>query len=117
MAKASNTQTVTLQDNSELILRPLNIKLFRRFQDRWAEMIEESPDSVLEQVDALIDLAVICVSRELGDRAEDRDWLEDVFDFDTIYLILKVCADVDLKPTNAMLTALANTEQSGASSS
>lgn len=106
MAKASNTVKVTLQDGSELALRPLNIKLFRQFQDRWAEMVENSSDlSILDRIDDLIDLAVICTSRELGERAEDRDWLEDVLDFDIIYTILKECADVDLKPQNAVATA------------
>jgi hypothetical protein len=107
--KAASLTKVTLQDGTELVLRPLNIRLFREFQERWTTMLEDTnaESTVLDQVDSLIDLAVICVSRELGDRAEDRDWLEDAFDFETIYLILKDCADVDLKPTNAMNTALA----------
>jgi len=116
MAKAAALTKVTLQDDTELVLRPLNITLFRKFQERWTSMIEDAGEgaAVLDQVDALIDLAVICVSRELGpERAADRDWLEDSLDFDTIYVILKECADVDLKPTNAVLTAMG---QNGASS-
>lgn len=108
MAKAASVSTVTLQNDEQLVLRPLNIKLFRQFQERWVSMIEEAGDQdVLDQVDALIDLSVICVSRELGDRATDREWLEEVLDFDTIYMILKVCADVDLKPANLTTTAQA----------
>lgn len=105
--KAASLTKVTLQDGTELVLRPLNIRLFREFQERWTEMISDTNENstVLDQVDSLIDLAVICTSRELGEKAEDREWIEDAFDFETIYLILKECADVDLKPTNAMSTA------------
>lgn len=107
MAKASNTVKVTLQEGTELELRTLNIKLYRKFQDRWTQMVENSETE--DNLDALIDLAVICVSREItAEQAEDRDWLEEALDFDTIYLILKVCAGVDLNPANvqAALKAL-----------
>jgi hypothetical protein len=108
MAKPSSINKVTLQDGTEVELRPLNIKLFRKFQERWTEMIENSGDlDVLDRVDDLIDLAVICVSREIGENATNREWLEDVLDFDIIYTILKDCADVDLKPTNVVATATA----------
>jgi predicted transcriptional regulator len=117
MAKATNTVTITLQDDSKLTLRPLNIRLFREFQERWAEMMEENVTNVLDQVDALIDLAVICISREIGEKKDDREWLEEVLDFDTIYLVLKECADVDLNPANATATAIVAAAQSGQSSS
>ncbi len=107
MAKAASTPTVTLQDGTELQLKTLNIKLYRKFQDRWAEMIESETENPNDRVDDLIDLAVICVSREIGDKADDRDWLEEALDFDSIYLILKECAGVDLNPANAVATATA----------
>lgn len=106
MAKTSTKETVELQDGTKVELRPLNITNYRKFQDTWDSFVKSDGEERSE-IDFLVDLVTICLAKPLGEQAEDREWLEDVLDSESINYIIKVCAGVDLNPSAAMVATVA----------
>lgn len=115
-ARTSTKETLELQDGTVVELRPLNIKNYRAFQKVWDDFVSNNENATMsDQLDFLLDLTAVCLTKPLGEeKVEDREWLEDALDSETINYIIKVCAGVDLNPENAMVTAIA--AQSGLSS-
>jgi hypothetical protein len=99
------TEVIELQNGAEVTLRPLNIKGTRVFNEKFKEF--QGPDTPDEEraLEILVDLAAICLKRDLPDLVADKDALEEALDIATIYKILEVCGGLDLKGMNAQLTA------------
>ena len=107
-----DVQEIELQDGTEVTLKPLNIKGLRKFNDVFKRFKE---DNVVDDEDAsisiLMDLAIICLTKDYPDLASDKEKLEDVLDIDTVYKILEVCGGLDLKAMNAQALALLQNQQ------
>lgn len=97
---------IKLQDDTEIVLRPLPIGLLKRFMAAWEKLgnVEEDTDTF----DVFLTCAGIAISRELkvkfekpleseAELADDyREYLEDTLDTPTIYKIIEVCAGINL---------------------
>jgi hypothetical protein len=123
---------ITLQDDTELTLRPLPIGPLRRFMDAWKKFGEvEDEDGGM---DVFINCAGIALERDfkkLGkfdslkatekERAEGeflsaeyKEYLEDTLDLDTIYKVLDVCGGLKLnQDPKAMTEAQEMLDQAG----
>lgn len=101
-----DTETIQLQDGTDVTLVPLAIGRLRKFMKAWQEF------GNLEQEDGAFDIYVNCcgiaLEKDFKDKFEKtsdvdkvltdeyREYLEDVLDMDTIYKILDVCGGLKL---------------------
>lgn len=124
MATSAFTATeIALQDDTDVTLRPLPIGRLRRFMDAWKEIanIGEDEDGynvfvnccgiALEhefkgKFDAL---KATAEQREKGEflSEEYKEYLEDVLDLETIYVILDVAGGIKLNDPKVVETAQA----------
>lgn len=101
-----NSETIKLQNNTEVTLAPLAIGLLRRFMKAWGEFgdIKEDDDAF----DIYINCAGIALSKQLRDdfpepfdsektlKDDYREHLEEILDMDTIFKVLEVCGGLKL---------------------
>lgn len=108
---------ITLQDGTDVLLRPLPIARLRRFMKAWEAMQEIDADSDDDGFTVLINCAGISLEdtfkksgkfdsgvkataeqQEQGEflSPEYKEYLEDVLDIETIYEILDICGDLKL---------------------
>ena len=103
-------ENIILQDDKEVILRPLPIAPLRRFQESW-NRIMELPDGE-DGFDVFIDCCGIALEknykgefeslRPTKDESDEgavlskeyKEYLEETLELDTIYKILDVCGGV-----------------------
>ncbi len=111
-----SVQVVTLQDDTDVTLRPLNIKGLRKFMAKMEEFGNIKNEE--EGLDLLLDAAALCLAKqrpEFWDESKDRgkgknrggyteEW-EDVADMPTVYKILDVCGGVKLDDPNLIAAA------------
>jgi hypothetical protein len=89
-----NVESLTLQDGTEVEVRPLNIKQLRKFM----EIIEKMKDAETEMAgfEVLVDACAVCLSNAAPDLVADRDKLEEALDIPTINRILEVCGGIKM---------------------
>jgi hypothetical protein len=108
------TEEIELQNGAVVTLRPLNIKGTRVFNEKFKEFsapeFQGETGDETKAIEILVDLAAICLKRDLPELVADQDALEEALDIATIYKILEVCGGLDLKGMNAQLTASLLTE-------
>lgn len=123
--KAYTAKDVSLQDDTDVTVRPLPIGRLRRFLKAWEQIkdVEEGDDGF----NVFIDCCGIALEHEykgtgkfdslkasadsgafLSD--EYREYLEEVLDLETIYLILEVAGGIKLNDPKLMEAALAATQ-------
>lgn len=111
MAKTVYTEeTIQLQSGEDVTLRPLDIKSLRKFNTKLAELrkIWENEDADEDEaMDVLVDMAGICIARQLPELAGDRDRLEESLDLGTIYKLLDSCGGLRLNDPNQQAAAAA----------
>lgn len=107
---------ITLQDGTDVLLRPLPIARLRRFMKAWEGMGTVDVAAGEDGFDVLLDCAGISIEDsfkgkfDTGTKAkaeeeaegkflsdEYKEYLGEVLDVDTIYEILRVCGDLDLE--------------------
>lgn len=107
-----NTETIELQDGTEVQLKPLPIGRLRRFMEAWDLFKEVEEDN--DGFNVFINCAGIALEheykgkfdslradkdeREAGEflSAEYKEYLEDTLDLDTIYKVLDICGGIKL---------------------
>jgi len=131
MATAVYTvEEITLQDNRDAILKPLNIKGLRKFMAKMQEFGEVSEED--EGLDILLDAAAICLMKQHPDlwdkkktKVEGKDGVEEyiggyseeaeeALDMPTVYRILDVCGGVKLNDPNLIAAAMESMENQAA---
>ena len=113
---------ITLQDGTDVLLKPLPIGRLRRFLEAWDDSAKADPDD--NGFGIFINCAGIALEdnfkgkfdalkaskseQEEGERLspEYKEYLEDTLDLDTIYKILEVCGGIDLKDPKLLEAAL-----------
>lgn len=108
-----DTQTITLQDETEVTLAPLAIGRLRRFMKAWSAFADIKEDD--ESFDIYINCAGIALEKDFADRFdgktrddenvltdEYREHLEEILDLDTIFKILEVCGGLKLNDPKLM---------------
>lgn len=119
-------EEITLQDGSEVELRPLTVGKKRKFMRAWTEHVSSINEEIKQatekaseegaesfeldeaglsdkQYDAYIKLCGMCLDTDLkGEKTTKQfnDYLEDVLDDPTIFKIIKVCGGIDLEAAN-----------------
>lgn len=121
---------IALQDNTDVILKPLPIGQLRRFMAAWKEMATlKDRGTDAEQEDYSFTIFVNCAGIALENQfralekfdktrgtgkdplsKEYREYLEEVLDIDTIYKIMEICGGLKLNDPN-LLAALAEANQ------
>jgi len=108
--KVYNEETISLQDGTEVTLRPLPIGRLRRFMKAWEEIGDVKDDG--EGFGVFINCAGIGIEHEFKGKfdslkapaaeegeflsAEYKEYLEEVLDLDTIYKVLDVAGGLKL---------------------
>ena len=126
-----NTEDITLQDDTDVTLKPLPIGKLRRFMAAWSDIAElgEGDDgfnvfinccgiALEENFKGKFDsLKADKDEQEKGEvlSAEYKEYLEDTLDIDTIYKILEVAGGIKLNDPNLMDKALETQAQLGKS--
>lgn len=116
-------QDITLQDDTDVTVRPLPIGRLRRFMEAWDFIKKVEDDS--EGFGVFINCAGIAIEHEFkgkfdtlkasGEKAaegvflseEYRTYLEDVLDLDTIYKVIEVAGGLKLNDPKLMEAAMA----------
>lgn len=115
MATAYTVEDLDLQDDNQVILKPLPIARLRKFMKAWESFIADDFKSEEEAQDRLLGLALICLGPQGAPYAYDKTTDEDgeevgyakayeVFDLPTIYRVIKVCSGIDLDAAPKALT-------------
>lgn len=106
---------ITLQDGTDVLLRPLPIARLRRFMKAWEGMADVKVEEGEDGFTVLINCAGISLedsfkgkfdegTRARPEEAEKgeflspkyKEYLEEVLDVDTIYEVLDICGDLKL---------------------
>lgn len=125
--KVYNEETLTLQDDTEVTVRPLPIGRLRRFMKAWEKIGEVKNDT--EGFDVFLNCAGIAIEHEFKGRfdslkapasqedeflsEEYKSYLEDVLDLDTIYKVLEVAGGLKLNDPKLLEAAMRVAEQDG----
>lgn len=118
--KVYNEEGLTLQDGTDVIVRPLPIGRLRRFMDAWEKI--EGVESDRDGFPVLVNCAGIAIEHEFKGKfdslkalesqegeylsEEYKNYLEDVLDLDTIYKILEIAGGLKLNDPKLMEAAL-----------
>jgi hypothetical protein len=123
--EAFTREEITLQDGTDVELRPLTVGKKRKFMRSWTEHVAVINDEIKKateaagdepeafdideanlsdkQYDAYIKLCGMCLEGELKKDKTTKQWteyLEDTLDDPTIFKIIKVCGGIDLEAEN-----------------
>lgn len=104
--KVFETETLELQDGTEVTIRPLTIKKLRKFMDvvKQLDGMDEEGD---EAVDLMVKACSIALEKSAPDLANDSERLEDALDVPTMWRILEIAGGVKLGDPNQLATGLA----------
>jgi hypothetical protein len=125
--KAYTAREISLQDDTEVTVRPLPIGRLRRFLEAWEAIkgLEDGDDGF----GVFINCSGIALEHEFKGKgkfdsvrapvnedgeflsAEYKEYLEDVLDLETIYVILEVAGGIKLNDPKLMEAALAATQE------
>lgn len=117
------TEDITLQDGTEVTLKPLAIALLRRFMDAWREFEKMDGSDENQGFDVFVNCAGVGLSENFKDKytlwptAEQKkkglhlnpdykEYLEGVLDLDTIYKVLDVSGGIKLNDPKLMEAAV-----------
>lgn len=121
--RAYKQETLVLQDDKEVTVKPLPIAPLRRFMESWDKMtdLKEGEDGF----GVFINCCGIALEREFKNNGEFdvkpskdevaegevlsgeyKEYLENVLDIDTIYIILDVAAGIKLNDPKLMEAAM-----------
>ena len=130
--KVYTTEEITLQDDTDVVLKPLAIARLRRFMEAWNK-ITELPEGD-DGFDVFINCCGIALEenykgkfdalkaskdeQEAGEvlSEEYRVYLGETLDLETIYKILEVCGGIRLNDPKLVEAALAAQAESGKTS-
>lgn len=101
--QAFATERISLQDGTEITLRPLSIKKLREFNKLLSADAPVDEDTGKEDhLTKILELAVFCVTTIDHSFVDDKvTELEDTMDLDTAYEVIRVVGGVEL---NAEIT-------------
>lgn len=131
-SRVYNEESITLQDDKEVLLRPLPIGRLRRFMDAWGKFADAKTDD--DGFNVFINCSGIALEEnfkgkfdalkaskdevEAGEylSAEYKEYLEETLDLDTIYKILEVTGGIKLNDPKLMEAVLEAQERLGETS-
>lgn len=124
--KAFTATEIALQDDTDVTIRPLPIGRLRRFMDAWKEIANVTEDD--DGYNVFVNCCGIALEHEFKGKfdalkatveqqkngeflsEEYREYLEDVLDLETIYVILDVAGGIKLNDPKVVEAASQMTE-------
>jgi len=100
-------QTATLQDGTEIELRPLNIALLRKFMKTFDKIAKVADDND-KSMSVLMECVQIALQQYKPELADDLAALENNIDLPTVYKIVDVASGIKLGEDNILGIAAAN---------
>lgn len=116
--KVYTEEVITLQDDTDITIRPLVIGRLRRLMNVWKkfETLKDDEDSF----EIFINCSGIALEHAFKDKfdledipkdevlnAKYKKYLEDTLDMDTMYKVMEVCAGMKLNDPNLLAAARA----------
>lgn len=119
--KAFTATEIALQDETDVTIRPLPIGRLRRFMDAWAQIRELGEDD--DGYDVFVNCCGIALEHEFKGKfdalkatveqreagaflsEEYKEYLEEVLDLETIYVVLDVAGGIKLNDPKLMEAA------------
>jgi hypothetical protein len=101
-----NSETIELQDGTEVVLKPLAIGLLRKFMKAWSKFVDVKDED--DAFEIYINCCGVALSNEFKSTFEKpldaekvlsddyREHLEGVLDMDTIFKIMDLCGGLKL---------------------
>lgn len=105
--KVYEEETIELQDGTEVVIRPLNIKKLREFMSVIKKL--EAIETEEESIDILLEACTIAISQKNKAVSENTDLLEESLDVPTMHRILEVAGGVKMNDPNLLAAALGGT--------
>jgi len=99
-----SVEEITLQDGSNVKLKPLSIKELREFMLALQGAADSTSET--ETLNVLIDAVAVALKKQLPALVADRDALEDALDVPTINRILEVCGGIKMDDPNLLAAAV-----------
>lgn len=134
--KVYSQEDITLQDGTDVVLKPLVIGKLRRFMKRWDDIAEAGGDEY-KSMDIFIDVCGIALEDNYKGKFESlkgsvvdvdeaeakkkepnipvlsnqyREYLEDTLEMDSIYKIIEICGGIKLNDPKLLEQVLAMNE-------
>lgn len=98
-------EEILLQDDTEVVLRPLPITPLKKFMKLLGEMGDAKNEE--EGVDEILNLAAFCLKHNKATSSRTKEELGDVLDLPTAYKVIEVMGGVKLNDPKLMEMALA----------
>ena len=106
------TEEITLQDDTLVVLKPLNIKALREFMKVMEEFGQVEDEEA--GLNILLDAAAVCLKKQVPEywdsslndgKGGHSEAAEEAFDMSTVYHVLDKCGGVKLNDPNLMAAA------------
>jgi len=100
--KIYDTLEVELQDGTSVTVRPLNIRLLRKFMEVMASMDPNASEA--DNLEVLVTACGVALEKEVPHIAKDRDTLEEALDVPTMWKIIEIAGGIKMADPNLLLT-------------
>jgi hypothetical protein len=123
--KVYDERELTLQDDTDIVVRPLTIGRLRRFMNAWKDFENIAEDDPVASFDIFVNCSGVAIEHEFKEQFPEtkgkgkvvlneayKAYLEEVLDIETIYVIFDVAAGMKLNDPN-LLAAAAQAAASG----
>ena len=101
--KIYDTLEVELQEGTVVTVKPLNIRLLRKFMDVMASMDPEASET--EKLDILVKACGVAIEKQAPDIANNRENLEEALDVPTMWKIIEIAGGIKMADPNLLAEA------------
>lgn len=98
--KVYDTLEVELQEGTVVTVKPLNIRLLRKFMEVMGDMDPEATET--ENLDVLVKACGIAIEKQAPDIANNRENLEEALDIPTMWKIIEIAGGIKMADPNLL---------------
>lgn len=100
---------VELENGEIVVLKPLPIKLLKKFMEVIRSMDSETVQTEDDAMDVFVKAAMVCLEKTNPDLSQDREAFEELINVPTMMKILEVCGGLKMTDPNLLGAALVGT--------
>ena len=100
---------IELEDGRSITIKPLPIKLLKKFMIIIRELDKEDIKTEEDAMDVFIKAAMVCLEKTSPDLSSDREAFEENVNVPTMMKILEVCGGLKMNDPNLLGAALVGT--------
>jgi len=101
-----DTAEIELEDGRTVTLKPLPIKILKKFMSKIRELDSDGVDSEEDAMEIFVQASMICLEKFAEDLSSDRDLFEDNVNVPNMMKILEVCGGLKMNDPNLLGAAL-----------